>query len=742
MTGCCGADASAPLRATGRERKGAVRSDFIVPNVHCAGCIRAVEAAALAAPGVVAARLNLSTRRLAVSYDGPARDDEVRATVEARGYDCRPFDAAAAAASGEDAAGRELLRALAIAGFAAANVMLLSVSVWSGAEDATRDIFHWISALIVLPAVAFAGRPFFRSALGALRHGRLNMDVPISLAVLLASALSLQVAFKGGEDAFFDAAAMLLFFLLVGRYLDHRVRARARQAVTRLLSLWSEKATRHGPEGPETVPVEALQAGDRLIVAAGERLAADGVVEAGVGSVDCAALTGESEPLVARPGAELQAGALMLDGPVTLRATAVGDNTFIAQAVRLMEAAENGRARYLGLADRAAQIYAPLVHLIAFAAFIGHLWLTDGDWSRALWIAISVLIITCPCALGLAAPAVQATATGALFRHGVLVKDGAALERLAETDRAVLDKTGALTQGRARVVEAAIDAEALALAGALATQSRHPLARALARHAGPSGLAVEDAAEEPGAGVAGMVAGRRVKIGKRAFAAPDARDVSGAASTVWVSVDGRTAGRVSFADPLRPGAEALVARLAADGMAPTLLSGDRAPAVEAAARGLDVAAWRAEATPVDKIDYVERLKADGHRPLMLGDGVNDGPALAAAHASIAPASASDVGRAAADFVVVGDSLAPVGFAIDVARQARRLVLQNFALAAAYNAVAVPIALLGFASPMAAAIAMSSSSILVTLNALRLGLMKPRREEPAPASEPARREAVA
>jgi len=701
--------------------------DLIVPDVHCAGCIAAVEGAALQLPDVTAARLNLSTRRLTVRFAGAGDADRVIETVEGLGYACRPFDAAAAGAARDDSTGRELLRALAIAGFAAANVMLLSVSVWSGAEAATRDLFHWISALIALPAVLIAGRPFFRSAWRALARRRLNMDVPISLAVLLASALSLKVAIEGGEDAFFDAAVMLLFFLLIGRYLDHRVRARAREAVTRLLSLWSGSARRLGPAGPETVPVEALAVGDRLLVAAGERLAADGVVEAGAAELDCAALTGESAPRPVAVGAEVQAGALALTGPLTIRATAVGEESYLAQAVRLMEAAESGRARYLRLADRAARIYAPAVHAVAFAAFLGQLWATDGDWGRAIWIAVSVLIITCPCALGLAAPAVQAVATGVLFRAGVLAKDGTALERLAEADRAVFDKTGTLTLGRPHADLDSVPPDIAALAGALARVSRHPLAAALARQTASDGHRVEAAEEVPGEGVVGRVDGRKVRLGARRFVHGDdaaSAEAVDAASEVWVAVDGGEPAGIRFADTFRPGAVEVVHDLARQGYRPVLLSGDRRPAVEAAARAVGIDDWRAEQSPVDKIEALTAMRAGGARPLMVGDGVNDGPALAAAHVSMAPASASDVGRAAADFVLMGDDLSTVAFTLDVAKRARRLILQNFGLAAAYNAAAIPLAVLGYASPIAAAIAMSTSSILVTANALRLGWLKP------------------
>lgn len=703
--------------------------ELIVPDVHCAGCIAAIEDGVGKMAGVDAVRLNLSTRRLAV-WSGTGLDPEtVMAEVERLGYACRPFDAAAAGAAADDLTGRELLRALAIAGFAAANVMLLSVSVWSGAEATTRELFHWFSALIALPAVAIAGRPFYRSALSALRRGRLNMDVPISLAVLLAAGLSLKVAIEGGEAAFFDASVALLFFLLIGRYLDHRTRARARDAVTRLLSLWSEGATRLGPDGPERVEVDDLAVGDRVLVAAGARVPVDGVVETGSADLDVSALTGESAPRLTRPGADALAGALALSGPLTIRATATRADSYLAEAVRLMEQAESGRARYVRLADRAARIYAPAVHLVALLAFLGQLWAT-GDWGYALWVAVSVLIITCPCALGLAVPAVQTVASGALFRRGILMKDGAALERLAEVDRAVFDKTGTLTMGAPRVADADADPETLRLAGALARASRHPLAIAIGRFAASPDLPTNDIFETPGGGIEGRIAGRRVRLGSAKFVGAEAPETQ--AMETWVQVDDAQPARVRFEDAPRPGAQRVIDNFSARGFEPIILSGDRPGAVGRMAKALGLSEWLAEQTPTDKIEYLTAQKDAGKKPLMVGDGVNDAPALAAAHVSMAPASASDVGRAAADFVITGDDLSGVDFALDVARKARRLVLQNFLIAAGYNAIAIPIAVLGYASPLAAAIAMSTSSILVTLNALRLNALSltPRRHTPA------------
>lgn len=714
---CCG--------TTGQQRQKPQRGagdsvrtfDLMVPDVRCAGCISKIENGLSGMTGVLEARLNLTTRRLRVTLDRMGDEGEIAAAVEAMGYDCRPFSAAESGTAIEDIEGRRLLRALAVAGFAAGKVMLLSVSVWSGAEGATRDLFHWISALVALPAIAIAGQPFFGSAWRALKVRSLNMDVPISLAVILAGVLSLHAVANNGEEAFFDAAVMLLFFLLVGRYLDHRMRARARSAVSQLLSLWSSEATRLSGEASERVAVEDILSGDRVLVAAGERFPVDGQIISGRGEIDRAVVTGESGPVPVQPGDQVQAGAMNLSAPLTLRVTAVGQETWLAQVVRLMEEAESGRGRHVRLADKAARIYAPAVHLAAALTFVG--WMIAGaTWGDALWIAVSVLIITCPCALGLAVPAVQVVASGVLFRDGILVKDGGALERLAEADRAVFDKTGTLTTGQPSVVNCSVSDDLLPVAASLAATSRHPLAIALVESSSEQPVELSDIAEFPGQGLQAIWKGRTIRLGNRAFTgAEQVSAVQG--SEICLSVDNVPAGNVTFTDRLRPGASAVVADLIARDYDPTLLSGDNPAAVEASARAAGFNTWQAEMRPEDKIEALEAVKQQGYRPLMVGDGINDGPALSAAHVSMAPAGASDVGRAAADLVFTGESLDAVTRAIRVARSARILILQNFAFAGVYNAVAIPVAVLGGASPLVAAIAMSGSSVVVTLNALRL-----------------------
>lgn len=688
--------------------------DLAVPAVHCGACMVAVEQALKRLDGVESARVNLSTKRVSVRW----REGKVPPLAQALaaiGYPPHLFDDLG---SSRDSGLTELLWAVAISGFAAGNIMLLSVSVWSGAEGATRDLFHWVSALIALPALAFAGRIYYRSAWSALRHGRMNMDVPIAIGVSLAYAMSLYETITHGHHAYFDASVSLLFFLLIGRTLDHVMRDRARQAVIGLARLEPRGALVVAADGSrEYRPVGEIEAGMRLLIAAGERIPVDGRIEEGRSDIDCSAVTGETEPVLGERGAFVRAGTLNVSAPLTLLALKPASQSFLADMVRMMEAAEGGRAKYRRIAERVSALYAPVVHLTALVTFAG--WMAvDGDWHRAMTIAIAVLIITCPCALGLAVPIVQVMAARRLFEAGIMVKDGSALERLAEADAAVFDKTGTLTMGRPRLVNVdGIDHDILTTAAELAAHSRHPFSRAIAAAAGAaSGRVVfSDLREEPGLGIEGRADGHVWRLGRRVWAT----DGAFAEPATVLSRDGVEVAAFRFADTLRPGAAAAVAAVRA-GIGPTeMLSGDTAQACAGIAAGLELDRVNAAMLPAGKVERIRELAAEGRKVLMVGDGLNDAPALAAAHVSMAPSSAADIGRNAADFVFLRESLGAVPMAARIARDAGRLIRQNIALAIVYNAIAVPIAILGHVTPLIAAIAMSLSSLLVIANALRL-----------------------
>ena len=687
-----------------------------MPGIRCAGCVAGIERATQAVPGVAHARVNVTARRVTVRHLPEVEGEVLIAALAKAGFEAQRADAdpiPGSAAAAEKAEFDRLVKALAVAGFGSMNVMLLSVAVWSGAAGATRDLFHWLSALIALPVVAYSGRPFFVSAWRALRQGRTNMDVPIAIGVALVTALSLYETSQSGRHAYFDGATMLLFFLLAGRVLDAMMRARARAGVEALLSRAGPGATLVEAGGATRwVPAHQIEVGDMMRVAAGEAFAADGIVREGASLVDLSLLTGESAPEATGAGERVLAGSINLDRPLTVEVTAVGEELTIAAIARAMEDAQQNRSRYVRIADRAARLYAPAVHTLAVLAFVG--WLVAGAGVHtAITIAAAVLIITCPCALGLAVPAAQVVASGALMKRGVLVKDGSALERLAEVDHALFDKTGTLTLGAPQPLDlAALGDDERAVALALARSSRHPLSRGLAQALAAGGVAaavVDDIAEIAGEGIAGTWREQRVALVRAEGSATLASDL----------VLGDDRKRIAFADPLRRDAAEALGALQRLGIASELLSGDQPAPVAQAAAAVGIPVAGAAATPADKLAIIGEREAAGRRVLMVGDGINDGPALAAAHASLAPGSASDVSRAAADAVFTSDALMPVADAVRIARATMRVVRQNFILAIGYNILAIPLALMGLVTPLIAALAMSGSSIIVVGNALRL-----------------------
>ncbi|WP_114965410.1 heavy metal translocating P-type ATPase [Alkalilacustris brevis] len=689
-----------------------------LPTIHCAGCIAAVERGLARHPGIRSARVNLTLRRVSVDAAPDVTADEVIKQLEGLGYEAHELDPGILSVTETDRQGRDLLMRMGVAGFAMMNVMLLSVGVWSGATDATRDLFHLISALIAIPTVAFAGQPFFRSAARALRAGRLNMDGPISLALVLTVLISLYETLQSGAHAYFEAAVMLCFFLLAGRYLDYRARAVARSAAQELAALEVPRAIRLQDGQQHTVSVSDLVPGDLVLVRPGGRVPVDGVVVAGRSEIDRSLLTGETLPAVIAEGAELSTGEVNLTGPLTVRVTAAGKDSSLHRMADLVAAAESARTRYTTLADRAARAYAPTIPLLSLGAFLAWMYLSGGDLRLSVNIAVATLIITCPCALGLAVPAVVTAASGKLFRKGLLIKDGTALERLAEVDTVVFDKTGTLTMGTP--VPDNLDdhpESALGVALGLAEASGHPLARALARALNARGIRpaeIEDLREAPGYGVQGLWQGRMVRLGRAGWVGATHCATTGA----YLSL-GEETHSFTFTDALRPGAEEVVTALKSQGKAVWLISGDVAPAVEAMARRLGIAHWHANALPEDKAEKVAALQAEGHRVLMVGDGLNDTVALSAAHVSISPASALDAARAASDMVLLGRDLAPINDALRVAKASTRRIRENFWQSGVYNAIFVPVALLGWCTPLWAAAVMSLSSISVSLNALRL-----------------------
>lgn len=710
MAAACPGCAAAPLAIEQAKVHAAPALVLSIPAIHCAACIGKVERKLNAMPDVIDARVNLSLKQVSVQGTDIDADTIVEA-LKLVGYDAYPLDQAYLETR-QDSVGRNLLVRLAIAGFAMMNVMLFSVAVWSGASDTTRDLFHLISATISLPAVLYCGQPFFSSAWTALRVRGLNMDVPISLAILLATGMSLYEVMNGGRHAYFDAALSLTFFLLIGRYLDHHTRSSVRSAAKELAALEVHTAQRIEDGQAVKTAVSSLAVGDRLLIPSGVRVPVDGTLDSQQALSDRSFLTGESAAINLARGQQVQAGEINLGAPFEMTATAVGGDTTLRRVASLVEMAENSRNSYTNLADRAARIYAPAVHLLAFVAFVVWVWLS-GDIRHSLNIAVAVLIITCPCALGLAVPAVATAAIGRLYSMGFLVKSGTALERMAEVDIAIFDKTGTLTlSGNAAKLDK-LSADKAAIARALAQASDHPVSRGLIA-ALPSGpvASLTNISEIAGNGMQAVFEGETVKLGRGGW-------LDAPFSGLGLKIGANDAVPLRLQEVPRQGVESALAGLRYMGIPPRILSGDRQDAVGALAKQLGVDDVQAEISPTGKHDYLMQLQQQGHHVLMVGDGLNDTASLAAAHASVAPSSALDASRNAADVVLLRDNLDDFPLLIRIARATTRLSKENFAIALIYNAIAVPIALLGYATPLVAAIAMSASSITVIANAMRV-----------------------
>lgn len=689
-----------------------------IDGLQCGACVWLIESVLAKEPVILVGRVNMTTRRLRLAWRGPNETaDRLVARIEALGYRLMPFDLSALAAS-QDRTGQMLTKALAVAGFAAGNVMFLSIGIWAGQSgaigSATVALLHWVSALIAMPAIAYAGRPFFASALAALRQRRTNMDVPVSLGILLVTGTSLAETIAGGSHTYFDSAVTLLFFLLVGRVLDHRARGKARETAEQLLALRSADVAVLQPDGTiRRCAQEQIAEGDHILVTSGERIGVDGILERGDALLDTSLVTGESLPVNAGPGTIVYAGTLNLGASLTVKATATGDTTLLAECVRLIEAAESRRGRFVVLADRVAKRYAPAVHLCAALTFLLWFFVIGVPLGAALITASAVLIITCPCALALAVPAVQVIATGRLFRAGILLKSATALERLAEVDTVVFDKTGTLTEPLL-ALSGDPDPADLHQAATLAVSSRHPLARSLTAAAG-SVIPAEGVIEHPGQGLSLRTLTGEIRLGSRAFCGQPTTTAEG--PEMWLSRPGQNPIRFAFIERPRSDAALTIQRLKSLGLTIKLISGDHPEPVQRIAQTLGIEDWRANCGPVEKVSLIE---AAGQKVLMVGDGINDSPALAAASVSASPATAADVSQAVADLVFQGTKLGPVAVALETARRSKAVMRQNLALSIGYNLVMVPLAVAGWVTPWLAAAAMSSSSLLVIGNSLRGG----------------------
>lgn len=694
---------------------------LFVDGVYCAACIQKIETSLKKFSLVKDVRLNFSTGRLNVSWDGSsiAANDYVH-EIETLGYSVQPYNPNSERILDEDL-NRFLLLCIGVAGFAMGNIMLLSIGLWSTdmetMGEGTRGFLHWIAALIAIPAVLFSGRPFFRSAFSVLRRGHTNMDVPISLALILATSMSLFETINNGEHVYFDSAVMLTFFLLIGRYLDFKARNNAKGAAKELMQSMAGFASIIEKGRIKKILISDIKEGMTIKIAAGEKVPVDSIVLKGKSTIDTSLITGETIPKTISRNDKVFAGTINHSSPLVIKAIKIAENSILADIIELMEKAEQAQANYVRLADRVAKMYTPVVHVLAALAFVLWFFFIGASWQVSLLISVTVLIITCPCALALAVPVVQVLATSLLMKKGVLVKSGDALERLSKINKIYFDKTGTLTKGQPQLI-GEYDMKDLQLAASLASHSNHPLSRSISKSFDGKILTLKNIKEYPGKGLQGNYRNKVIRLGSVSWCG-DANKSNENFMKLCLSIDEKNKTYFLFKDELKDNALESIEALKKTNLDITILSGDRKAVVNSIAKELSIDKSYADQTPLDKHKKLQKSKSQGQKILMVGDGLNDAPVLAAANVSIAPGSALDIAQNAADIIVMGDDLKTIPDTYDISVKTQKLVHENFMIATIYNCIAIPLAFAGFVTPMIAAIAMSGSSLLVILNSYRL-----------------------
>ncbi len=715
-----------------RDTGGNIReASLILEGIVCAACVWLNEHHVKQLDGVLDFRINYSTHRATLKWDNERLHlSAVLQAISEIGYHAHPFDPGRLE-SLQKKEKSAALRRIAVAGLGMMQVMMVAVSMYIGAvsdmDTDMRDFLRWISLIMTTPVVLYSARVFFSSAWRDLRRRRFGMDVPVSLAIGIAFSASVWATVTGQGEVYFDSVSMFTFFLLTGRYLEMAARHKAGQVAEELVRLMPATATRLRDGEQEVIPVSQLEPGDLLLVRPGEVVPADGVVLEGTSSTNESLLTGESLPCHKQQGDALVGGTLNIESPLTMQVEKVGDSTVLAAIIRLLERAQAEKPELARLAEKVASRFVPIILLIAVGVFA---WWYQHEPSQAFWIALSVLVVTCPCAFSLATPAALTAATGLLTSKGVLTTRGHALETLARINHIIFDKTGTLSHGHLEVVAVqtlgAMPADVCRqIAAGLETASEHPVAAAIMRLS-TSPVRCADLSSESGRGVKGVYQQQPYRIGTQAFVqeltgcdVPQGIPPPAACSQVFLgSADGWLA-VISLADQLREEAAQMVQDLQALGVEVTLLSGDSPSVVAVVAQQLAISHALGGQLPDDKLAYLRDLQARGKVVAMVGDGVNDAPVLAGAPVSIAMGSGSQLAQASADMVLLSENLLQLPFAIHTARRMQIIIKQNFIWTIGYNLIAIPLAAAGLVAPWMAAIGMSASSLVVVLNALRL-----------------------
>ena len=723
---------------------------LMLGGITCAACVWLVEQRLLRCAGISKAELNYSTQRARVRWDDSRLQlSDILSLIQKTGYTAAPYDAQKLEAQAQKERKKMLIR-LAVAGLASMQTMMFALPtyLYSDIEPQYLTILHWGGFLMVLPAILYSAQPFFIGALRDLRNRRTGMDTPVAIAILLTFVAGISaLVSNAGQGMYFESIAMFVFFLLAGRFMEQSARHKAGDAAERLVKLvpaFCHKIINLENEQSEEFPVVSLKTGDAVVVRAGETVPVDGVVLRGDSEINEAMLTGESLPVAKSAGCRVTAGTLNLSGPLIVQAEQVGSQTRLAHIVKLLDRALSQKPRLAELAERYASGFTLSLLVMAVPTFLA--WWYWADAGKALWITVSLLVITCPCALSLATPAALAASTGRLAGLGILIARGHALESLAQVTDAVFDKTGTLTQGKLSVRQFANlsaqdgksslhDNDCIAVAHLLEQHSEHPMAKAVLAYRPPQdgmqpAIQIAQKTGKTGHGVAAQITlnghTQTWAIGKPEFVAQIAgkqpallQEMARQGSLVALGNEQGFQAAFVLQDETKPDAAAILQQLVRHGITLHILSGDNQAAVSQLADELGITHYRAAATPEDKLAYVQQLQADGKRVLMLGDGINDAPVLAAADVSVAVAGSADVARDGADVVLLNEDFSALPVMLAQAARPRRIIRQNLIWATVYNLLVVPLAVLGYVTPWIAAIGMSASSLMVVWNALRL-----------------------
>lgn len=707
-------------------------ASLILEGIVCAACVWLNEHHVQQLPGVISFRVNYTTHRATLQWD----NDEIQLSdilhaISNIGYNAHPFDPGRLEAI-QKRERSKTLRRIAIAGVGMMQVMMLAISLYLGDSlgmDANTEKFlRWVSLLLTTPVVLYASSAFIESAWRDVKAKRLGMDVPVSIAILAAYLSSIWATVFNTGEVYFDSVNMFTFFLLVGRFLEMEARHKSGQVAEALVRLLPDTAVRINADGEqEVIPANELQVGNTVLIKPGEVIPADGSVIDGRSSVNEALLTGESLPLDKTVGQQLIGGTVNVESPLTMKVEKEGESTVLSAIVRLLDQAQTEKPDIAKFADKVASRFVLALLLIAVAVFV--FWSVNVPMDKAFWITLSVLVVTCPCALSLATPVASTAATGELTRKGILTTRGHAVETMAKVNHVVFDKTGTLTYGRLRVQSSQLtgllpDVETLSLAASMESVSEHPVAKALC-HLSPERLQTEDATVVSGKGVEATYNGKTYRIGNQKFVQelvpeymPDNLKQQQGTFVYLGSKDGWLA---SFAlrDKTREEAKDAIAGLKAVGVKTTVLSGDANEVVSTVASELGIDQSFGELLPDEKLKKLTEFQQQGDVVAMVGDGVNDAPVLAKAQVSLAMGKGSQLAQASADMVLLSENLEHLPEGITIARKMHSIVKQNFSWAIGYNLLAVPLAAAGFVAPWMAAIGMSASSLVVVLNSLRL-----------------------